>query len=176
MKKFALLSAFVMLTTLLPAQRRTIFSIGPELSVSTDREIPTPGIGASIGMEVRSFHRISFTSEISYNQFSGDVIYKFRNDTIQGFSKLPIVAGIKGRIWKGAYLVVRAGLAFGLKNAGTSLAFAPGAGWLLHRNDKPLLDLGVRWIGIPGMPSFPENSVLNKGGYSYLNFRVAYVF
>ena len=176
MKKFALLLPLVLLSTLLSAQRRTIFSIGPELSVSTHNQIPSPGIGASVGMEVRSFTRISITSEISYNHFNGEVINKFTDDTIRGFSKMPIVAGIKGKIWKGAYLVVRGGLGIGLKNAATSFAFAPGAGWLLHRNEKPFLDLGIRWMLTPGLPSFSENSILNRGGYSYLNFRIAYVF
>jgi hypothetical protein len=54
-------------------------------------------------------------------------------------------------------------------NAGTLFAIVPSIG---YGNNK--LNGELRLLQVPGMPSFPENSFLKKGGYNFLGMRLSY--
>lgn len=176
MKKVSLSAVFIACSLLLAAQKRAIFSIGPELSISTYHAMPSNGIGGSAGVQLHPNKKISFVADIGYNRFSGQVVNIFTKDTVNSFAIMPVLAGARYTFRDKFYFAVRAGYALGAHNARGSLAFSPAAGWVVFGKNKPLLDFGLRWIGLLPTPSYPENTFLNKGGYSYLNLRIAYLF
>lgn len=154
----------------------TKFSIGPEVAVPTYAGITSNGIGGGVTLEYFLNKKIAFTGGISFNHFNGDVFNNFKHDTINGFSVMPVLLGAKYFIVHSLYVSGSAGVIVGLRNAGNHLALSPGAGLEIPVSAKSGIDVGVKLIGVPTGYSFSENSFLNKGGYSFLTFRVAYLF
>lgn len=172
MKTAFLLLAFICLACASLAQR-TRFSIGPEYSLATFKEFPSNGIGGSIAVEFRSKKKISANIETGYNYFKGTVVNSFKHDTTHGFGFIPVLAGIKFSAGNKFYGTMRAGLIFG--NSLTAYALSPALGVMLPSRHTPKVDIGVRLIGVPGVPAILENTFLESGGFSYLNFRAAIV-
>lgn len=171
MKSIFLLLACACLTCNLFAQNsRTRFSIGPEFSLPTYREFPSNGIGLSAAVEFRSRNRFSTTIDVGYNHFKGTVVNPFKLDTVRGFYFIPVLVGVKYSFGQKFYASMRAGASYG-KNSFIGFTLSPAAGVVLRQK----LDLGIRLIGSISMPSIPENNFLDRGGFSYLNFRAAIV-
>jgi len=172
MRTTFLLLGFICLTCTSIAQRKVRLTIGPEFSLPAYKEFPSNGIGGSIAVEFRSKNRFSATIETGYNHFWGSYVNVWKHDTTRGFSFVPILAGARYSAGEKFYASMRAGLTLG-----TTVGFtlSPAAGVVLPNRRNPKIDLGVRLIGVVGMPSIPENSFLDRGGFSYLNFRIAVV-
>ena len=178
MKKITLLLAAVLFTSVLAAQRRVQFSVGAEFSIPVHSVFDrSPGLGLSVGMDARPEKKWAFVAELGYNYFAGPII-KTNPPIKTSFGMMPAVAGVRIKSPKGFYGAVRGGLGIRIGFGGGTLpVFSPAAGWeWRNKNKKPVLDLGARWIRVVGMPSYPENSVLEKGGYSYFNIRIARPF
>ena len=152
------------------------FSIGPEFSVPTFSGITSSGVGGGISLEHFFNKKIAGTIDISYNYFKGNVFDFYKHDTLNGFSIMPVLAGGKYFFTNKFYISGAAGLIIGLHNAGNHLALSSGTGWLIPVSANSKIDLGVKLTGVPAGYSFPENSFLNRGGYSFLTFKIAYVF
>jgi hypothetical protein len=52
----------------------------------------------------------------------------------------------------------------------------PGLGYHVFARHKPRLDLRINFAGIPSNKPVADNDLLEPGGYSYLSFRLAYIF
>ena len=154
---------------------RTLISLGPEFSLPTYKEFPSNGIGGSASIQFRSKRKISATIDVGYNYFRGHVINYWFPDTIRGFSLVPVLGGVKLSATKKFYAAVRGGLTFSY-NGFIGLTFSPAVGVTLPNNKNPRIDLGARWMGIMGVPTYPEKTFIEKGNYSYLNLRAAIVF
>lgn len=178
MKKI-LLSLFLIFsaTVIVHAQvHETKFSIGPEVAVPTYAGITSNGIGGGVTLEYFLNKKVAVTGGISFNHFKGEVFNNFKHDTINGFSVMPVLFGAKYFIIHSFYVSGSAGVIVGLHNAGNHLALSPGVGIEIPVSSKTGVDVGVKLIGIPTGYSFSENSFLNKGGYSFLTCRLAYIF
>lgn len=152
------------------------FAIGPEVSVPTYSGISSSGIGGGTYLEYFLNKKLAVTGDISVNYFKGNIFDFFKNDTINGFSIMPVLAGGRYFLTDKFYAGALAGLIIGLHNAGNHLALSPEAGIMIPFSSASAIDFGVKLIGVPRGYSFSENSFLNKGGYSFLTFRIAYVF
>jgi hypothetical protein len=174
--KTACLFTFLFISSLAFAQNsRTRFSVGPELSLPTYKEFPSNGIGGSLSIQFKSKRRTSATIDVGYNYFSGDVVNYWFPDTIRGFGLAPVLAGAKFSATNKFYAAVRGGLTFGY-NGFIGLTFSPAVGIMLPNKQNPRIDLGARWMGVLGVPTYPEKTFIEKGNYSYLNLRAAIVF
>jgi hypothetical protein len=174
MKRALLLLTFFCFACCAVAQNsRTRFSIGPEFSLPTYKEFPSNGVGGSIAVDFRSRHRVSANIETGYNYFKGTVINEFKHDTTRGFGFVPILAGVKLSLANKYYASMRAGITLG---SSVGFTLSPAVGVMLPNRLSPKIDLGIKLIGVPGMPSIPENTFLDRGGFSYLSFRAAIVF
>jgi hypothetical protein len=159
------------------AQTKKInFSIGPELSVPVYRGISGTGIGGGISVGHFFNKRLEGEVAVSFNHFNGEVLNFNKTDTVAGFSVMPLLPGIKYFISRKFYASGGVGMVIGTRNAANHFALSPGLGFLFPVSCKNKLDAGVKLIGVPNGVSFPENIFLNKGGYSFVTFRVAYFF
>ncbi len=174
---FIVITIIVLSTSATRAQRHEIkLSAGPEISIPTYSGISSGGIGGGISLDYFLTGKIALTGSISVNYFKGNVLNPFKNDTVSGFSLAPILVGGKYFFTEKFYAGGSAGLVVGLHHAANHLALSPGAGMIIPVSSTSGIDLGVRLTGVPRGYSFSENSFINKGGYSFLTFRVAYVF
>ena len=155
---------------------RARFSIGPEFSLPAYHEFPSNGYGASAGIAFRSRNRFSATIDVGYNHFKGTVINEFKQDTIRGFSFIPVLIGVKYSFGNKFYATMRGGGIYGSHNSFIGYSLSPAAGVMLPNRHNPKVDLGVRLIGAIPMPAILENTFIESGGFSYLNFRAAIVF
>ena len=177
MKTICLVIIIITFSFALHAQNsRVRFSIGPEFSLPTYHEFPSNGIGGSAAIEFKSRSRVSANIEVGYNYFRGTVINEFNPDTVRGFGFIPVVAGLKFSLGQKFYSTIRAGGIYGTSQSFLGYTFSPAAGIMLPNKKNPRVDLGVRWIGVIPMPAILENTFIEKGGFSYLNFRAAIVF
>lgn len=120
--------------------------------------------------------KFSIISDIDINAFNSDVKNQITNKTAEGFIIMPVLAGVKWSALDNVYFPGQAGVAIGLKNAGTNISLSPGLGYLVKVDGKPKLDVGLRVIGVLPQASIPENTFLEKGGYSFLSLQLAYQF
>jgi hypothetical protein len=178
MKKiFLLLSVVITTVSSTSAQDQKIkFSAGPLLAIPTYNGITSTGIGGGAGLHYFVSKKISGIIDVSFTYFKGDVLNNFTDDTVKGFTIMPVLAGAKYFITNLFYLSASTALVIGLHNAGNHLALSPGAGIEIPVSSTSGIDLGLKLIGVPTGYSFSENSFLNKGGYSFLTFRIAYLF
>ena len=173
MKTTCLLIAAIIISTCAQAQKRIKFSLGPEFSLPTYEEFTSNGIGASATVELRATKKLSATLDVGHNHFSGTVVNPFYGDTTRGFGITPVLFGLKLDIANNFYAGIRGGLAFGPI---VTYCLSPAAGVVFPNNKNPRIDIGARLIGVMGMPTFPEKAFIERGGYSYINFRAAIVF
>jgi hypothetical protein len=178
MKKIPVLLSFmfVMLSSMYAQNKNLKFSIGPEYSVPTFSGSTSSGVGGGISLEHFFNRKIAVTIEISYNYFKGNIADFYKHDTINGFSIMPVLIGGKYFFTNKFYVSGAAGLIIGWHNAANHLGLSTGAGLLIPVSARSQIDLGVKLTGVPTGYSFPENSFLNKGGYSFITFKAAYVF
>lgn len=175
MKTTCLLTILFISSIALAQNSRTLISIGPEFSLPTYKEFPSNGIGGSASIQFKSKRKLSATIDVGYNYFRGHVVNYWFPDTIRGFSLIPVLGGAKLNATNKFYAVVRGGLTFGY-NGFIGLTFSPAVGITLPNNHNPRIDIGVRWMGVMGVPTYPEKTFIEKGNYSYLNLRAAIVF
>ncbi len=152
------------------------FSIGPQISLPTYTGINSSGIGGGLSTEHSFNKKIGGFVDVSYNYFNGNVYDLFKHDTIKGFGIMPVFLGAKYFLTNRFYMSGAAGIVIGINNAGNHAALSPGAGLIVPISTTANMDVGVRLIAVPTGFSFPENSFLNKGGYSFLSLRIAYQF
>jgi hypothetical protein len=89
---------------------------------------------------------------------------------------IPLLTGVRYYFYKHAYAGAEAGAQFGVgRYIGNTFVLAPSAGYRFSVG-KPRLDAGIRLMNALGMPSIPENSTIQKGGYGVWVFRVAFLF
>lgn len=176
LKKVLALLLFIMNVVTSAKSQRISFSAGPEFSMPISSKISSNGYGGSVALGYFFLKKIEGYFTISYNHFGGDVVDHFKNDTITGFTVMPILPGIKFFVTDKFYLAGAMGIVVGIRNAGNHFALSPGAGLLIPVTRKSKIDLGIKLIAVPLGYSFSENNFLNKGGYSYLTMKAGYVF
>ena len=176
MKNITALSFLILMISVRAQSQKLHYSIGPEFSLPTFSGISSHGGGAGAGLGYSFNKKIEGDIEISYSHFKGNVPDFFKHDTINGFSIMPIL--FRGKYFFGDkfYVSGAAGLVVGMHNAANHMALSPGTGVLIPVSSNSKIDLGVLLIGVPAGYSYPENNFLNRGGYSFLTFRIAYVF
>jgi hypothetical protein len=176
MKNITALSFLILMISFRAQSQKVHYSIGPEFSLPTFSGIPSYGTGAGFSLGYYFNKRIEGDIGISYNYFKGNVSDVFKHDTIRSFSIMPIL--FRGKYFFGDkfYVSGAVGLVIGLHHAANHFALSPGTGVLIPVSAKSKIDLGVLLIGVPAGYSFSENNFLNKGGYSFITFRIAYVF
>jgi hypothetical protein len=118
--------------------------------------------------EHRFGHSASATAEIGYLHFSGRII-NFDGTGENQFSMIPVLIG--GRFYVKQFF---AGIQLGAgirasSNAYSHMVFAPGVGWSGKR-----LEAGVRLLAVPQNFGLPEQTLLQRGGYSYLNLHASW--
>jgi len=178
MRKILILivSVFVIVNNTDAQSKKINFSIGPEFSQPTFSGISGNGIGGGISIGYFFNKRIEGNVAISFNHFNSDVFNFNKTDTVNGFTIMPFLPGIKYFITDKFYASGAVGMVIGINNAANHFALSPGIGFLIPFSEKSKIDISLKLIGVPTGYSFPENIFLNKGGYSYLTFRLAYLF
>jgi hypothetical protein len=100
----------------------------------------------------------------------------FTDEITDGFILMPMMIGVKWRPGNNLYFAGKVGAVAGLKNASTNFAAAPGVGYLVNMKGKQKPDVALNLVCAAGMASIPENTFLDKGGYSFLSLKLAYRF
>jgi len=169
MKKTILLVWSLMLCAFVSAQKKSEVMAGVEYNFHLKHVYDKnngPGISLK-GVHTFSNH-FDGTLSLGYNYFKGDVKY-FDGKTEDHFALIPALVGIRYGFRK-MFFGFEAGAAIkASSNSATLLAIVPSVG---YRNNKFSTEL--RLLEVPGMPSFPENSFLKKGGYNFLGLRLSY--
>jgi hypothetical protein len=177
MKPKFLLIFFVIAVVNVDAQNKKLsFSAGSEYLIPTYSGISANGYGGGFTAGFFFSRHWGGTFNVSLDHFNGRVVDLFKNDTIQGFSIMPVMPGIKYFVSHKFYLSADVGMIIGIHNAGNHFAVSPGIGVLFPVNKKSKVDFSVKLLGVPRGYTFSENTFLNGGGYSYLAFKAAYVF
>ena len=152
-------------------QQRKSISIGSQVDFPLRVFQSNKAIGSGINLKGEFFlsNRFSGTLSAGYSFFNGKLIY-WDGTTDKNFALIPLLVGARYYFQK-FYLNLEAGLAIKASdNVYTNLAFVPSAGILINRLDLAIRLFSVSQLGV----SIPENTFLQKGGYSYLGFRVFY--
>lgn len=157
-------------------ENKFVVSAGPSLLIPTYSEINSVGFGFGVGIDYRLNNKFSLASDIDVDVFDSKVKNLFTDEITDGFILMPVMIGVKWRPVNNLYFAGKVGAVAGLKNASTNFALSPGLGYLVNINGKPTLDVGLNLLGVPGMASIPENTFLDKGGYSFLSLKLAYRF
>ncbi|MBO9682293.1 MAG: hypothetical protein J7502_06440 [Flavisolibacter sp.] len=127
----------------------------------------TSGPGISLkGVHAFSGH-FAGTASAGYNYFKGKVEY-WDGSSDDHFALVPLLLGARynfGKMFLGLEVgsVIKAS-----SNAATLFAIVPSVGCRKNKFSSEL-----RLLQVPGMPSFPENSILKKGGYNFLGMRLS---
>lgn len=167
----------ILVTSIGMAQKnRLVVSAGPAILIPTYSEINSAGFGFGAGVEYKLNKKIAIASDIDINIFNSKVKNIFTNKITDGFIIMPVLVGVKWNAFNNFYFTGKAGLVAGLKNAGTNFSLSPGLGYLVNINGKQKLDVGLKLVGVLPMSSIPENTFLEKGGYSFLSLKLAYRF
>jgi hypothetical protein len=127
-------------------------------------------VGIAINVKAEQFFskKFSGTLRIGYNYFKGDLVY-WDGKMDKNFTLIPVLLGARYYIQK-LYLGFETGAAFkGSKNVYTNIAVAPSFGYLCKR-----INININILSILGFPSIPENTFLQRGGYSYLGVKFGY--
>lgn len=178
MKKI-ITSVFILIfvSSIAVAQKnKLVVSAGPVLLIPTYSEINSAGFGFGADVEYKLNKKIAIASDIDINIFNSNVKNIFTNKITNGFIIMPLLVGVKWTAFKNFYFTGKTGVVAGLKNAGTNFSFSPGLGYLININGKQKLDVGLKLVGVLPMSSIPENTFLEKGGYSFLSLKLAYRF
>ena len=170
MKKVIFLAMMLVLSLFVFAQKSSNEAwAGIEYNVHLKHAFnKTNGPGVSLkGVHSFSNHFDGMVS-LGYNYFKGQVKY-WDGNSDDHFALMPFLLGPRYRFSK-MFIGFEAGAVIkASNNAATLFAIAPFIG---YRNNK--FSSEVRLLQMPGMPSFPENSFLKKGGYNFLGVRLSY--
>jgi hypothetical protein len=169
MKKTALLAANLILCAFVYAQEnRNEVWTGAEYDIHLKHVFnKTNGPGISIkGLHTFS-KNFDGTASLGYNYFKGKVEY-WDGKSDDHFALMPVLLGVRYRFAK-VFLGFETGAVIKASdNAATLFAIVPSAG---YSSSKFIGEL--RLLQVPGMPSFPENSFLKRGGYNFLGMRLS---
>jgi hypothetical protein len=128
----------------------------------------TDGPGISLkGLHAFSDHFAGMAS-VGYNYFKGQVEY-WDGSSDDHFALMPLLLGARYYFGKMFLGFETGGVIKASSNAATLFAIAPSVGYYKNKFSSEL-----RLLQVPGMPSFPENSFLKKGGYNFLGVQLSY--
>ncbi|MEO5562194.1 MAG: hypothetical protein ABIR18_02140, partial [Chitinophagaceae bacterium] len=149
MKKNLLVFTLLFAVLYLKAQEPKLkISINAELVVPTYAEIPSMGIGGAVNADYLLSRKVSAALTVGYDHFYGNVFDVFTDETIHGFSILPVMVGVKYYFPSQFYISGQGGMVVGLKHAGNAPALSPGIGMLLPVNGKRKIDIGLKFTGV----------------------------
>lgn len=171
-----LLICFLTVNLIIAQDRKFRLSANVSLSIPTYTEISSMAIGLGANGEFAINRKWATLITADFHHFFGTVINHFNQDTIKGFSILPVMAGLKIYPNEKFYLGAQAGVSVGLQHAGNCPAIGAFTGILVPLKGGNKVDIGLKFTGIMRQTSFPENTFLNRGGYSFLSGRIGYFF
>jgi hypothetical protein len=175
MKKITIVFILTVTTSIGLAQKNSLaVSVGTAKLIPTYTGISSIGFGFSTSVDYKLTKNISFISDIDVDIFNSKVKNNFTNKITDGFIIMPVLVGAKWNAFSNFYFTSKAGFVTGLKNAGTNFSLSPGLGYLININGNRKLDIGLKLVGVLPKSSIPENTFLERGGYSFLSLRVAY--
>lgn len=179
MKKITLLLCLVAGIMTAAAQKRTYdnpLTIGLDLGLPVYTVIgDMKGVltGLHIKKEWRPTNHFAALLNAGYTFFSGTVT-SFDDKEVKNFSVLPLLAGIKYYGWDKYFLGLETGLNIGLDgNTATRLALIPSIGAMLPVGKKQL-EVALRYNATKAGATFPEASLLNRGGYGFMALRLGW--
>jgi hypothetical protein len=170
MKTILLFAAISMSLPALAQIGKSTLNMGASISTPfKSHEInKTIGYGVFLKGEHSLSKNISVTARAGYTFYKGEINY-FDNTHQKNFALLPLLLGATFTIKK-IYLGMELGAILPASMPVNShFAFSPNAGFRLNR-----LAIGLDLMVIPEVPSAPENSFLQKGGYSYGGVNFSY--
>jgi hypothetical protein len=151
--------------------KKLVPSAGVEFSVPAHQSIGSNhanGVGFSLKEEFFVSQKFSVTVSAGYSFFRGDLVY-WDGSKDKNFALIPVMIGARCYFHK-FFAAFEAGAAIkGSSNVNTLPAVCPSAGVLVNK-----FEISFRLMGILQVPSIPENTFLQRGGYSYAGVRVSY--
>jgi hypothetical protein len=167
-----LLITFMCLKTKNFAQSSSQLFVGANFSVPVVPADANKAIGYGLEIKAERFLSSKFSMNVSagYIYFKGAITY-WDDSKDKSFGLLPVSVG--GRYYiRSFYLGAGAGLAIkASSNTGTNVLLYPAVGFA-----KKNVDVSIQLMGIPqAFGSIPENTYLEKGGYSYLGLYLNYL-
>lgn len=157
-------------STNLYSQTKNLIGIGGEVGYPVSAYESNKAIGLGINVKGEHFFAPQFSglATVGYASYRGKLVY-WDGTEDKNFALVPVLIGARFFVQK-FYAELEAGVALkATENVNTGMALAPAIGFM---NKK--LDLSLRFFAVPAMPSIPENTFLEKGGYSYLTLRFFY--
>ena len=152
-------------------ERKSNFFVSPAFYFAAHNpfESNTTGYGMHFGVEHYFSKNFSGTASIGYIYFKGDFV-DFDGNTKNHFALVPLTIGVSYHV-KSFFASFETGPAIKASdNTKTRLAFIPGVGVTMKK-----FDFGFKLFGVPETSyGIPEQSVLQRGGYSYFQLCAAY--
>ncbi len=146
------------------------------LSIPTYKEIPSMGAGIGATGEFAINRKWATLFSVDFHNFYGKVIDHFNQDTIKGFSILPIMAGLKYYSKEKFYIGAQGGVVVGLKHTGNCPGLGLSTGMLLPLKSGNKVDIGLKFTAALSQVSIPENNFLDRGGYNFLSGSIGFFF
>lgn len=179
MKRFILLTIFSLSISGLFAQAKNnhfsaaLHIAGPVFTATGNLKGVLSGV--SFQKQWHWGRRIAATASAGYSYFSGTIHY-FGGQEEKHFAVIPVLAGLRYYIKNKLYAAFETGVNIKAhRNAATKFALVPSAGILLPVGKKAI-DLGIQFSTVPMGYGHPEQKLLQRGGYSFLGIRAAWVF
>lgn len=146
------------------------------LSVPTNTDISSMGAGLGATGEFGINKKWATLFSLDFHNFYGEVIDHFNQDTIKGFSILPIMAGFKYYSKEKFYIGAQGGVVVGLKHAGNCPGLSASTGMLVPLKNGNKVDIGIKFTAALSQTSIPENNFLDRGGYNFLSGSIGFFF
>jgi hypothetical protein len=179
MKRFILLTIYCLSISGLSAQvKNNHFSAalhiaGPVFSATGN--LKGVLLGASLQKQWKWGAHIAATTSVGYHYFSG-TIHHTGGQQEKDFAVIPLLAGLRYYMKNKWYAAFETGVNMKAhSNAATKFTLVPSAG-ILWPVGKKAIDLGIQFSTVPMGYGFPEQKLLQRGGYSFLGIRAAWVF
>jgi hypothetical protein len=150
--------------------RKNLIGIGGEVSYPVYAYESNEAVGLGINIKGEHFFGSKFSGlvTVGYTSYRGKLVY-WDGTEDKDFALVPVLIGARIFLQR-FYAEFEFGVAVkASENVNTTMTVAPAIGFM---NKK--LDLAIRFFAVPAMPSIPENTFLEKGGYSYLTLRFFY--
>jgi hypothetical protein len=177
MQKTVLLFVGLLMGNLIIAQDHKFrASAHVSLSIPTYKEIPSMGAGFGATGEFAINKKWATLFSVDFHNFYGRIIDHFNQDTIKGFSILPVMGGIKYYSKEKFYIGAQGGIVVGLKHAGNCPGLAAITGMLVPLKNGNKVDIGLRFTAALSQVSIPENNFLDRGGYNFLSGTIGFFF
>ncbi len=157
-------------------ENKFTYSAGPQALFPLSKNIQRPGYGGSFSVTRKLSRHIAIAADIDIAVFHRNRFDSIANRPGGTYPFIPLTAGGVFKMSKHSYFTVKAGLLTGLNNEKTYGIIVPGVGYYVFAGDKPRLDISIKFAGVPSNKPVGDNSLLESGGYSYLSFRLAYIF